>query len=190
MSAEDRVLHYVRWHAAAYGAPAPTDELVSQLRELLGLGDTQGADVLERMRVAGSIAYREGPVLCGWVEPAAGAALDLDIPYALRPGAPHETLLYYDGPLLFWLPAEGRHLLAVALLDGPHGAWPFLVAELSAQDAQALLSGQKTLQSAVKEALGWWLMPDYDAERLEFRRLTEVPAEWLPGDVFLTPAAG
>lgn len=67
-SAEDRVLHYVRWHAAAYGAPAPTDELVSQLRERLGLDDTQGADVLERMRAAGSIAYCEGPELCGWVD--------------------------------------------------------------------------------------------------------------------------
>lgn len=111
--------------------------------------------------------------------------LDVVIPYDQRPGAPEDTLLYYDGPLLFWLPAEGRHLLAVALPEGPHGPWPFLLAELSAPDAQALLSGQKTLQATVKDALGWWLMPDYDAERLEFRRLTVVPAEWLPGDVVL-----
>lgn len=93
--------------------------------------------------------------------------------------------MYYDGPLLFWLPAEERHLLAVALPDGPHGAWPFLVVELSSDCAGALTDCRTTLQRAVREGLGWWLLPDYDADDLEFLPLAEIPADWLPGDVLL-----
>lgn len=60
MTVEDRVLHYIGWHAIAYGAPAPTDEIVAQLHGKHGLTEAQASEVIESMRKAGRIAYREG----------------------------------------------------------------------------------------------------------------------------------
>ncbi len=110
-----------------------------------------------------------------------------NVPRELRPFGPEETLLYYDGPLLFWLPVEGRHLLAVALFEEDDAAWPFLVSELSAETAAALKANELTLQRAVLDALAWYFLADYDAEVLDFEPVQQVPEDWLPGDVTLDP---
>lgn len=106
------------------------------------------------------------------------------IPRSQRPFSPHECLLYYDGPLLFWLPAQDKHLLAIALLE-EKSPWPFLIVELSAAQADAVKSNELTLQRATLEAKSWHLLPDYGADELEFVPLSEVPPDWLPGDVTL-----
>ena len=74
MTAEGRALHYIRWHAAAYGAPAPMDEIADQLHKRHGLTETQSCDLLVRMQRSGQIAYTEGTTLEGWheVTPNAG----------------------------------------------------------------------------------------------------------------------
>jgi hypothetical protein len=41
MTPEERVKHYIGWHVAAYGAPAPEDEIVGQLVQRHGMNDTQ-----------------------------------------------------------------------------------------------------------------------------------------------------
>jgi hypothetical protein len=104
-----------------------------------------------------------------------------DLPVAERPYSPAETLLYYDGPLLFWLPAPGRHLLTVALPDDPEQGlrWP------SPRCGAPLLSQQLTLRQTVLDAQAWHLIPDYDAETLQYQLLTSIPDDWLPGDAML-----
>lgn len=108
-----------------------------------------------------------------------------NIPQAERPFSPDETLCYYDGPLLFWLPAPGQHLLTLALLV-EKDPWPFLVSELDQAQAKELLEGRLTLQKAVLTARAWHYFPDYGAEQLEFRPLSTISEDWLPGDVMLT----
>lgn len=69
MTAEDRAMHYIRWHASAYGAPAPMDEIADQLRNRHGLTETQSHDLLVSMRSAGRIAYAAGEFVSGgWHE--------------------------------------------------------------------------------------------------------------------------
>ena len=41
MTAENRALHYMRWHVAAYGAPAPMDEIAAGLYDSHGMTETQ-----------------------------------------------------------------------------------------------------------------------------------------------------
>lgn len=108
------------------------------------------------------------------------------IPHSQRPYAAHECLFYYDGPLMFWLPAAGKHLLAIALLEEKEAPWPFLIVELSRAQAQALKAQALTLQQATLQAQSWHFLPDYGAEQLEFVPLSEVPPDWLPGDVPLS----
>jgi len=108
----------------------------------------------------------------------------------LRPSQPSDTLLYYDGPLLHWLPVEGRRLLAIALLEpveGHDAVWPFLVCEMTEQGAQALLNDELTLLGAVLSAEGRYLLPNYGAEVMELIPVECVPEDWLPGDAFLSP---
>ncbi|MBU9200442.1 hypothetical protein KTD31_03615 [Burkholderia multivorans] len=112
------------------------------------------------------------------------ATWHLSIPHDKRPFCGPDVLCYYDGPLLFWLPVEGRRLLAVALPDEA-GHWPFLVVEVTDAQALALESNQLTLRAAVLAAGARWHLRDYDAETLVLESLDSVPEAWLPGDVML-----
>ena len=109
--------------------------------------------------------------------------LHLALPHDQRPFSGPDVLVYYDGPQLFWLPCEGRHLLAFALPSGGH--WPFLVVELSADQRQAVQGNRLSLQAACLAAVGKWLLPDYDAAQLVLEPLENLPPDWLPGDVML-----
>jgi hypothetical protein len=108
----------------------------------------------------------------------------LDIPHYKRPFCGMDVLFYYDGPLLFWMPCEGRRLLTVALPDEV-GPWPFLVVEMTEEAAQALEGNRLTLRAAVLAGMTRWLLTDYGAEILEFQPLQAIPEDWLPGDVCL-----
>lgn len=108
----------------------------------------------------------------------------LSIPHDRRPFCGPDVLFYYDGPLLFWLPVEGRRLLAVALPDDA-GHWPFLVVETTNEQALALEENRLTLQAAVLAAEAKWHLRDFGAETLALEPLDTIPEAWLPGDVML-----
>lgn len=91
MTAEDRVLHYIRWHALAYGAPAPMDEITEKLGMMHGLTETQSHDLLVRLRKEGLIAYKEGR-FSGWHEVATNGLL-----HDKAPNAGHERPARDDG---------------------------------------------------------------------------------------------
>ncbi|KVP17373.1 hypothetical protein [Burkholderia ubonensis] len=112
--------------------------------------------------------------------------LKLTIPHDKRPYFGPGVLAYYDGPQLFWLPCEGRKLLAVGLPDEA-GHWPFLVGELTEDQAQALEGNRITLRAVFLSAWAKWVMRDYDAETLVLEPLDAIPDVWLPGDVLLQP---
>ena len=114
--------------------------------------------------------------------------LHIALPYEHRPFHGPDVLVYYDGPQLFWLPCAGRRLLAFALPGG--GRWPFLVIELTDQQAAAVTGNQLSARSACLGAVGRWLMPDYDAAELILEPLCGIPDDWLPGDVMLGPEGG
>lgn len=109
--------------------------------------------------------------------------LHIALSHDQRPFDGAEVLVYYDGPQLFWLPCEGRRLLAFAIPDG--GTWPFLVIELTAEQADAVERSKLTARAACLNASGRWLMPDYGAEQLVLEPLDDIPPDWLPGDVML-----
>lgn len=101
-----------------------------------------------------------------------------------------EVLLYYDGPLLAWLPVAGRRLLAYALApvtgeldaDAPF-YWPFVVVEMTDAAVSQLNAGTLSLRQAVLEAPARYLMPDYYVAVPEIRRIhAALPDDWLPGD--------
>jgi hypothetical protein len=111
--------------------------------------------------------------------------LNIAIQHDKRPFCGSDVLFYYDGPLLFWLPCEGRRLLAVAL-PVEAGKWPFLVVELSEEQAQDLEGNRVTLRAVCLACKAKWLMRDYGADSLALEPLEGVlPEEWLPGDVLL-----
>lgn len=112
--------------------------------------------------------------------------LRLDIPPDSRPFAPDTTLLYYDGPLLFWLPhaTPGFRYLAQALPETAEAPWPFLVTELTTTEGNALLSQQVTLRQATLSAAKHYFMPNYNDTQLVLQPLSlPLPEDWLPGDV-------
>lgn len=117
-------------------------------------------------------------------------ALPPNVDRELRPYNPEETLFYYDGPLLLWLPVPGRHLLAMAILEEPEQdrPWPFVVADMTEQMAADLMGNRITLLRAVLDANARYLVPDYGAEVLEYQLLEgDLPEDWRPGDVTLEP---
>lgn len=127
------------------------------------------------------------------------------IPRQERTFAGDDCLVYYDGPLLMWLPTMGSpdlagcRLLAVAIAEDaiepswlPEGehAWPFLVATISLEDARAMMGNRKTLRETVLSARSWHIIPRYDAETINWIEVTgeQVMArgdDWLPGDAML-----
>lgn len=115
--------------------------------------------------------------------------LQIALPHEQRPFGGPEVLVYYDGPQLFWLPCDGRRLLAVAL-PGFVGRWPFLVVELTAAQAQDIVGDRLTLQAACQAATAAWVLRDYDARMLELEPLTVIPPNWLPGNVMLGLTGG
>ena len=111
----------------------------------------------------------------------------LALPRDQRPYSGMEVLMYYDGPLLFWLPSPQpqRRLLAVALFDIDGMAWPFLVADMGEAAATDLMENRLTLQAAVLTAPRAYLLRDYGADVLQLERLDAIPEDWLPGDAYL-----
>ncbi len=111
--------------------------------------------------------------------------LNLCIEHDKRPFGGDDVLFYYDGPLLFWLPIDARRLLAVALPESV-GPWPFLVVELSEEQAQALEGNRATLRAVCEACQEKWLMRDYGAATLVLEPLIgPLKDEWKPGDVML-----
>lgn len=53
------VLHYANWHAAAYGAPAPKEEVVAKLIVRHGLKSQDAISLLADMDARGQIELRE-----------------------------------------------------------------------------------------------------------------------------------
>lgn len=106
-----------------------------------------------------------------------------------RPMSPADTLLYYDGPVLFWLPeahAPGRRLLAMALPAVPGARDPFLVAELEPEVAGRFERRELDLRQTVLAARAWYLLPDYRAPELVVQCVEgPLPERWLPGKVRL-----
>jgi hypothetical protein len=113
--------------------------------------------------------------------------LNLVIQPDKRPYCGSDVLCYYDGPQLFWLPCEGRRLLAVALPDDA-GQWPFLVVELTEEQAQNLEGNRVTLLAVCLACKAKWHMRDYGADTLVLEPLSgPLSDDWLPGDVLLRP---
>lgn len=111
--------------------------------------------------------------------------LTIPIEPECRPFDGDEVLAFYDGPIMFWLPWEQGRLLAIALPDEA-GAHPFLVVEVSEENACALLTNRKTVRKVFMECPRAWLMADYGrAGALLLEPLVSIPDEWLPGDVML-----
>lgn len=108
------------------------------------------------------------------------STLNLTIAHDQRPFFGPTVLMFYDGPQVFWLPVPGRSLLALALGDG--GPWPFLVIELSLEQAVAIAAGDMSFRAACLAASDQWLMPDYDADQLVLVPLDAIPEAWLPRD--------
>jgi hypothetical protein len=120
------------------------------------------------------------------------STLFVDLPFLERPYGPEEegVLVYYDGPLLVRLPAQGEHeLLALAVPELPAAAWPMWVVALTPEQLEQLLQNRQTLLRTVLAAHAHWLIKDYGAisRHLELSPLefSAIPKEWLPGDVFL-----
>lgn len=112
--------------------------------------------------------------------------MKLDIPHEQRPFSGEEVLLYYDGPLLFWMPHPSLRLLAVAL-EHDGNKCPFLVCEVSEEDAQALVTNRKTLRAVVLDARRHFHLNDYGDDELWLREVHTLEHAWLPGDVTLQP---
>jgi hypothetical protein len=116
----------------------------------------------------------------------------IELTHRPHSGSP-ETLLYYDGPLVFWLPVPGRRLLAYALqllLEKSEGEvrwrWPYIVVEVSAEAVAALEAGTQHLRQLVLDAQTRYLLPDYSACELILERIdTPLPDDWLPGEAYL-----
>lgn len=102
------------------------------------------------------------------------------------------VLMYYDGPLLFWLPATAdTQYLMVALFEMPDCPWPFLAAELTFPQKEDMEEGRLSLRNAVLTAASHWLVKDYfEAGPLTLWPVGEVPEDWLPGDEYLVPRRG
>ncbi|KVP75549.1 hypothetical protein WJ96_07535 [Burkholderia ubonensis] len=115
--------------------------------------------------------------------------LNIALPHDKRPFCGPDVLAYYDGPQLFWLPCDGRRLLAVGLPDEA-GHWPFLVVELTEDQAQAVEGNRITMRAVFLAASAKWVMRDYDAETLVLEPLEVIPEDWLPGDVLLRLEGG
>lgn len=105
-----------------------------------------------------------------------------------RPYSPAETLLYYDGPLVFFLQAQGTKYLAVALPESSRSPFPMLLTEITPEQACAIEAGKLRIRAAVEQGKAWFHLDDYDAPELELTRMSEVPAAWMPGDIDITPA--
>jgi hypothetical protein len=104
--------------------------------------------------------------------------LRIDLPKEQRPFDQDAVLMYYDGPMLFWLPVPGKRMLAIALPDDA-GRWPFLVSELREATVVALQSQESDLRQAVLSGINF-LLTNYGADVLMLEPLTEVPEDWLP----------
>jgi hypothetical protein len=115
--------------------------------------------------------------------------LQIALAHDQRPFGGMDVLVYYDGPQLFWLPFNGRRLLALSLPNDA-GKWPFLVVELTDTQAQDLEGNRLTVRAACLAAQARWVMRDYDAQPLVLEPLDTVPADWLPGDVLLNMDGG
>lgn len=113
--------------------------------------------------------------------------LTLTLPFIERPFCGDDVLVFYDGPLVFWLPCQSQdatRLLCIAL-PREVGRGPFLVVTMTHRAAAALENNELTLQGAALGPGPKYLMADYDALLLVLQPLDTVPGHWLPGAVML-----
>ncbi len=69
MTAPQRVVHYVQWHANAYETPAPVGELQEQLSLHHGLDESQSQQVLDGLVADGTLKYYLSAIFEGYVLP-------------------------------------------------------------------------------------------------------------------------
>ena len=111
-------------------------------------------------------------------------ALKLSLPHAQRPFFGEGVLMFYDGPLIFWLPHPSLRLLAFAV-PIQEQQYPCLVVEVTDAQAEAFLANQLSARRLCLQARQAWHLPDYGADELTLEPLVSIPAHWLPGDVML-----
>lgn len=109
----------------------------------------------------------------------------LNVPREQRPYAPETTLVYYDGPQLFWLTeTHGHRYLAICIEGLVEAPWPFLVVKMTPCACARLMAGTLPLRQAVLEGEACYLLADYGAETLELVGIVgQTPETWLPGNV-------
>ncbi len=109
----------------------------------------------------------------------------LNIPLEQRLYAPETTLVYYDGPQLFWLAEmHGYRYLAICIEGLIEAPWPFLVVKMTPFACARLMAGTLPLRQAVLEGEACYLLADYGAEALELVGIvSQIPEDWLPGNV-------
>lgn len=83
------------------------------------------------------------------------------------PRTAKDSVLFYEEPLIVWLPAPGRNLLAIACETEDPNRCPMLVCELTAQQARALEAREEMLCDAIIGAQRWFDIPDYNAPVVE-----------------------
>lgn len=69
MTAPQRAVHYVRWHASAYETPAPVGELQEQLALHHGLDESQAQQLLDGLVADGALKYYLSAIFEGYVLP-------------------------------------------------------------------------------------------------------------------------
>jgi len=66
---KDRCLHYIGWHALAYGAPAGTEDVQGILEEHHNMSADDTMKLLDDLKDNDEISYWTGKFTEGWILP-------------------------------------------------------------------------------------------------------------------------
>lgn len=109
--------------------------------------------------------------------------------------AEHDELMYYNGPLLFFMTLgdDGNRVMCVALPEVGK-VFPHLVVEVRPEQEIRLLRSLVTLRKLCLECvapqgLGAYFLVDSESDVWELQPLASIPQEYLPGDNYLDPKA-
>lgn len=70
-SKEDRCLHYIGWHANAYGAPADTETIQAIMAKHQKLDESATIELLDSLKEQNKVDYWTGKYTEGWIIPDA-----------------------------------------------------------------------------------------------------------------------
>ncbi len=100
-----------------------------------------------------------------------------------RPSSTHDpdVLLYYDGPLLFWLKVPNRNMLAIAVVEFL-SHYPLFIVEVSDAIRQRFEAGDLDLHDTVYMGKNHFHVQDYYTNNpvMEPIDITTVPDNWIP----------